>query len=286
LAQVQVIIVTQNNSLQADTLPADSRLSIDVLYRPEQETISTLRNKGAEQAQGDYLAFLDADVELSANWTEQMLAELDSDPKRALVSAVQRCDNQAPPLEKIRTALSNAHIDCAVRFLPGRNLLLHKGTFALAGGFPEHLVTCEDYYFTDKVHALGELYYSSKANYIHLGEDKKYKEMFDKEIWRGQSNLQSIKGRPIPASELPSFLVPVWILLFALLALVFAITFQVQLALSSIALLALPIVLYSVRLHRIAKGEVTLGKVLQFYATYFPARIIGTLTGLFKVIKI
>lgn len=286
LAQIEVVIVTQNTSLTSEELVSNGELAINVVVRPESDTISALRNTGVKQANGDYLAFLDADIELSPNWVEAMLAELQSDPTRALVSAVQECDINAPPLEKIRTALSNATTDSDVRFLPGRNLLLTKSTFEAAGGFPEHLVTCEDYYFTDKVHSIGSLYYSSKATYIHLGEDKKYKEMFDKEIWRGQSNLQSIKGRPIPLSELPSFLVPVWILLFSISTVLFALTLHFGLASLSLVFTLLPIFLYAARLYRIADGNIRFYKIIQFYLAYFPARIIGTITGLFKVINV
>ncbi|PCJ34019.1 MAG: glycosyl transferase family A [Moraxellaceae bacterium] len=285
-SEMEVVIVTQNKTLTDPAISSTPSLSIKHVFRPENETISTLRNIGTTHASGQYFAFLDADIELSPNWVQSMTSELQSDSSRVLVSAVQRCTEDAPALEKIRTALSNAAIDCNVRFLPGRNLLLDKSTFTSAGGFPEHLVTCEDYYFTDKVHALGHLYYSSKANYIHLGEDKLYNEMFHKEIWRGQSNLQSIKGRPIPLSELPSFLVPVWVLLFFLVTVIGLLTQHVDVALMGLGITLLPIVIYSIRLHSIASGKVRFIDILKFYITYFPARIIGTISGLFKVIHV
>ena len=183
-------------------------------------------------------------------------------------------------------SLSNAAVDCNVRFLPGRNLLLKKSTFESAGRFPEHLVTCEDYYFTDMVHSLGDLYYSSKANYIHLGEDKSFGEMFHKEIWRGQSNLQSIRGRTIPLSEFPSFLVPMWILLFSLLGLTGLVTQYFDLALLGLVGSSLPIFIYSLRLKKIAGRNLLFKDVIRFYLVYFPARIIGTISGLFRVIHV
>ena len=282
---IEVIVVTQNAALSDTTVAELSQLSHQIIHRPESDTISALRNHGAAQSQGEYLAFLDADVQLSENWLSAMLSELTSHSARALVSAVQTCSDDAPPLEKIRTALSNAATDISVRFLPGRNLLLKKTTFAAAGKFPEHLITCEDYYFTDKVHALGELYYSSKAHYVHLGEDKDYGEMYRKEIWRGQSNLHSIKGRPIPLSELPSFLVPLWILLFALSSVFSLLTGHGAALLLSLALMLLPVMLYTIRLHKICQGQVAFSQVLKFYLYYFPARIVGTLSGIFTVIK-
>ena len=162
-SQIEVVVVTQNAALEAGTLPEG--LNVITLHRPQQETISRLRNRGVLQAQGEYLAFLDADVEIAPDWTSSMLAELNADTGRVLVSAVQRCEDNAPPLEKIRTVLSNAVTDADVNFLPGRNLFLRRSAFEAVGGFPEHLITCEDYYFTDRVHGLGSLFYSSRSSY-------------------------------------------------------------------------------------------------------------------------
>lgn len=284
--RIEVLLVTQNETIASDTLPKDKSIQMAVLHRPASDTISHLRNYGVQQSSGEYLAFLDADVEIAPNWIEAMLAEIENKAGRVLVSAVQRCSQDAPPLELIRTALSNAVTDAAVRFLPGRNLFMRKETFHAAGGFPEHLVTCEDYYFTDQVHGLGELYYSSASSYIHLGEDREYNAMFKKEIWRGQSNLQSIKGRRIPLSEWPSFLVPLWILGFALLAVVSLMTLHLKAAAMLIVTGLLPVFIYSWRLYHMAQGQVSFLDVVRFYALYFPARIIGTLRGLIQPIQI
>ncbi|MAR90889.1 MAG: glycosyl transferase family A [Pseudomonadales bacterium] len=285
-AQVEVILVTQNEKLRPDTCPDPALLPVVTLHRPPSDTISALRNHGARQARGEYLAFLDADVQLSPNWITAMLQSLQADGNRVLVSAVQQCAADAPPLEQLRTLMSNAATDCNVRFLPGRNLFLRARTFARVGGFPEHLVTCEDYYFTDQVHDLGDLYYTSAASYVHLGEDKEYREMFKKEIWRGQSNLQSIRGRRIPLSEWPSFLVPVWILLFALVTLLALVLGRGTVAVMALLLLLLPILLYSLRLKRLAGNRVGWWPILKFYLLYFPARIIGTYYGLWAVVRI
>lgn len=283
--KLEITIVTQNIELTNNFQQEKKLVSINILFQPENASIATLRNEGANYSTGKYLVFLDADISLSPNWLTVMLSELNADPERVLVSAMQRCENNAPQLEKIRTALSCAAVDSEVQTLPGANLFLKKETFTKVGGFPEHLITCEDIYFTDQVHALGKLYYSSKASFIHLGEDKTFKELFKKEIWRGQSNLQSIKGRPVPLSELPSFLVPIWILLFAIITLGLFVFEQTGSGFLSLSLLLLPIYLYSNRLYNIAKKQLSFISIAQFYLVYFPARIIGTLSGLFKVIK-
>ncbi|WP_440903461.1 glycosyltransferase [Catenovulum sp. SX2] len=284
--QFEIIVVTQNHELDEKALAATDGRQVKLVFQTPDKTISASRNLGVSHAQGEYLAFLDADVELSNNWINAMLSELNKEQERVLVSAMQKCHNNAPPLEKIRTALSNAEIDCYLRFLPGRNLFLARETFFAAGQFPEHLITCEDYYFTDQVHKHGKLYYSSAATYIHLGEDKILGEMYKKEIWRGQSNIQSIKGRNIPLSEIPSFLVPVWIAFFAIVTLISLLFTSTDMALASLFATLLPIVIYAFRLYKLPTNTVSYWQILKFYLVYFPARIVGTFGGVIKVVEL
>lgn len=161
LSLVEVFVITQNDKLNCiDSV--DSTL-VKAIYPDKGLTISALRNLGANEACGEYYAFLDADVELSPQWLTTMLELLKQKEQRKLVSAMQVNGPNPPVLEQIRTVLSNAEVDTNVSFLPGRNLFLSAATFEQVGGFPEHLITCEDYFFTDKVNSLGELYYSSEA---------------------------------------------------------------------------------------------------------------------------
>ena len=282
----EVIVVSQTDEIKDCILTTSDKLELKVFTRPVEDTISSSRNFGVEQAQGDYLAFLDADIYLSSNWVEQMFSELLSSPERIIVSAMQVCNADAPALEQIRTSLSNVEIDQDVAFLPGRNLFMSKASFKKIGGFPEHLVTCEDYYFTDQAAKLGKLYYTSLANYRHIGEDKEFNAMFKKEIWRGQSNIQSLAGRKIPLRELPSFFVPPAILFLLVAAVVCLLSGWPELAVVSLVLALLPIVVYSSRLFILAQSKVQLIPILWFYMVYFPARAIGTFAGLFKTIKV
>lgn len=281
---IQVIVVSQTPQILQESLTEYINVGIEIYIRPENETISALRNYGVNYALGLLLAFLDADIELSPNWISQMLQELEQ-RNRIIVSAMQIPNINASPLEKVRTQLSNAELDSNVNFLPGRNLLMLKSSFDQIGGFPEHLITCEDYYFTDQASKLGKLYYTSSATYIHLGEDKRYKDMFKKEIWRGQSNLQSIKGRKIPLREIPSFVLPIWIVSCLVLALFFSLfVVKGNIAIGLFLFGALPILAYSMRLFSLAKGKLDFGAILKFYLYYFPARALGTMVGLVKSI--
>ena len=282
LSLIEIIIVTQNEQLSDKLHSFFEDIPLSVHTRPASETISTLWNFGVEKSTGKYLAFLDADIALSSNWIECMLETLNGSASRVIASAVQTDSQDAPPLEKIRTALSNVVTDQNVSFLPGRNLFLLRDTFKKVNGFPDHLITCEDYYFTDRANQLGDLYYTSAASYVHLGEDKEFGEMIKKEIWRGQSTLLSVKGRSIPLNEIPSFIVPVGLMFLLVLTFISLVAGYTLLATTSFLLFLPPIAIYSIRLYKLTKNRVSLYNVLKFYLHYFPARAIGTIGGLFK----
>lgn len=278
-SDVEVIIVSQNATISDALTQLQCEMNLMIIFNQEQNTISHSRNVGAANAKGTYFAFLDADVYLATNWADVMLHALTTKKNTLLTSAMQVNSQQAPPLERIRTALSNAELDTNVSFLPGRNLFLHKDTFYEVGGFPEHLLTCEDYYFTDKVNKLGNLYYTSNTQYIHLGEDKAFVPMFKKEIWRGQSNLASLEGRHIPLREWPSFVVPFAVCGAFFVSLCCLVLSQFSLALLSLIVCCLPLMVYTLRLKRLTGSDVSILYCLWFYIVYFPARAMGTLLG-------
>lgn len=268
----QIIIVTKNTT----PLVLKAEPKVRIFYLPEAKTISEQRNFGAAQGTGQYLAFLDADIQLAPDWLETCFTLLQQ-PGRVLVSAMQQNSTQPSKIEQLRTTLSNAALDCAVNFLPGRNLLLSRASHQQIGGFPEHLQTCEDYYYTDKLSTLGELFYTSQTHYVHLGEDQTLKQTFSKEIWRSEYNLKSLSGRTVPLREWPSILLPFWMLL-AFLLLVASVLYPEWLFTAALMLLV-PVMLYSIRLYRLPNNSVNLGYLVVFYAVYFAARAIGTLTG-------
>lgn len=283
--KIEVNVVTQNKSLDQFMDSVKPLYTLNIYHHPEFTTVSQSRNHGAQKATGEYFAFIDADIQLSVNWINEMLNTLNEDSRRVLSSAGQVSGANANYLENIRVSLSSINIDSTVDMLGGGNLFTTKSVYQKAGGFPEHLATCEDYYFTDKVNKLGDIYFTSRASFVHLGEDKNAMEMFKKEIWRGQSNLLSIRGRRISPSELPSVITPLLIFLLTLLSIIFLLAGIYPAAIISLIFSFMPILLYAARLYLKSGDKVGLTDAIRFYAVYFPARSIGTLIGIWKKIS-
>lgn len=278
----EIIIVTQNVKLDLGTVITEFANIISVHHISDRKSISYSRNYGAMQAKGDYLAFLDADVELSEYWFLKMIESINQDPKRIIVSSIQRNCEQAPDVERVRTALNNLNTDTNVDSLPGSNLFIRRGDFESSVKFPEQMKTCEDIYFTSELAKKGDLHVTGNVSHVHLGEDKSYRQLFGKEIWRGQSNLQSIKGRVIPMRELPSFIIPIMITALLLVAVLTLFLGYYLLAGTSLFLLLIPVFAYSVRLYSLSKSTIEFWPVFKFYLVYFPARAFGTFSGLIK----
>ena len=305
LQKIEIIIVTQEPRL--DFTDMDKRGGeLKIIYCSPQETIAALRNKGAAIAQGECFAFIDADIRLSSNWLKMILEELQAKDNRVLVSAAVTSQTGASPVEKIWAQLEHRNIDCTVDSLHARNLFLLKEIFRQAKGFPEQLKTCEDIYFTNKLSKRGEVYVTSRTTYEHLGEDKTYRDLFTKEIWRSQSNFKSLRKRKIHLQEWPSILLPIWELISFLLFLsIFCIILppsfvmlsgakhlaidssafglRMTILLGGIVLFFLPIMIYTLQLYLSNKNDLRLVDIFWFYTIYCTARTIGSFKGLLKL---
>lgn len=280
--QIEIHIVTQNDNLDVLNKYLDANQNLKVHFQPENKTISALRNYGADAAIGEYLAFIDADIMLDKNWVEVTISELNSHSRRVIISTTQRNSEAPAAIENIRTALNNIYKDSNVDSLPGSNLLIRTEDFRNSCKFPEKLTTCEDIYFTNQMHKQGDLYVTSKTSHIHLGEDKSFTQLFQKEIWRGQSNILSMKGREIPIKELPSIIIPIGTLVLLIMSFAAFASGYIYAALLLILCLLLPFIAYSLRLYAQSQNPKSFSDIFKFYLVYFPARTIGTIGGLFK----
>jgi glycosyltransferase involved in cell wall biosynthesis len=280
LEDIQVIIISENSEINQQTFEGAlfERLSLHIEHHSG-DNISAMRNAGAHISNGKYLAFIDADIKLSENWLNELLQLLKS-KTTDLAASCQTVGQQDNFIDHIRAALSSSLADSFVEQLPGANLILEKKLFNKIGGFPEHLTTCEDIYFTKKVSEIGKIFLTSSEPFIHLGEDKNPRELFRKEIWRGQSNLQSLAGREFAWSELPSILSPLGVAFCSVIVVMALLLGEFMWMLFALFCIFIPIAAYSIRLKLGAGQDLPNLSIAKFYTVYLAARAIGIVSGL------
>lgn len=282
---LNVLIITQDNADKIKHLIPSGKIRVEIVERPSTETISALRNYGVTISNSDFFAFIDADIELAANWVSEMVSAIESHPECMIVSSPQRSSKTPSKVEKIRVAAGYSHGNIFVSALSGHNLFVSRKAFDSVGGFPEHLKTCEDYFFTSVLGQIGKIFITGTTSYVHLGEDKSFSQVFKKEYWRALSNFPSLKNRTVPIREYPSILLPFWFLLSFFLVVSGLIIYSLPIVLVGIFGYISPVILYSFRLKNKSNSDIIFIDVAIFYFLYHTSRTVGSLAGLPQIFK-
>ncbi|WP_440770596.1 glycosyltransferase [Natronorubrum sp. DTA28] len=105
-----------------------------VLEAPD-SSIARARNLGAAAARGEWLAFVDADTELRANYLTDLLGYLEAN---GLAAGSSFCRISGPRRARLMEATIN-HVFPRLEYpiLPGFNCVIHRRAFDELGGFPE-----------------------------------------------------------------------------------------------------------------------------------------------------
>lgn len=177
-------------------------------------TISSVRNRGARSANGDVLAFLDADCTVDQMWLSTALCHF-VDPCVGAVGSYHAVPLDPPTwvravLQKqieARPALSEA------TWLPSGNMFVRRDVFDSCGGFDESMATCEDVDISYRIAQRYRLVADARILCWHHGEPCTLWEVFRKELWRGRDNLIGVLRHGVTLSELPSLVLPLYFLL-------------------------------------------------------------------------
>lgn len=188
------IIAVDNNSTDNSRELAEA-LGATVVFLPDLK-IGGLRNAGAELATGDYLTFLDADIEVPSNWLISCLNQQENFDVIA-----HDCDTplQAPWFARAwqKRSMSKTGQNRALEWLATPNLFLTRERFAASGGFNALLSSGEDKEFGLRLHRQGAKQISlAEPIALHWGYEKSWTEWFKKEFWRQSSHLQLFQKKP------------------------------------------------------------------------------------------
>ncbi len=207
-------------------------------------TIAHLRNVGAENASGKYLAFIDADCLIPIEWVEYCISTIDN-PKVAGVGtrAIPDYRNSTWVERSVASLMADAERPDYVKWLGTSNLLIKKNIFISFGGFDENLITGEDVHLCKKINKNFLFFLEKRIFTIHLRESKTLYDLFKREFWRGSHSIIVFKKSNYDMSELPSIILPFVNYLLLLLSILFIFTFNSSYIIYFIFYLLIPVVL-------------------------------------------
>ncbi|XHF33168.1 glycosyltransferase [Pseudomonas chlororaphis] len=181
--------------------------------------IGALRNRGTAIATGEWLAFIDADIEMPEDWLRPLF-DIEASGQADVFGLDLHTPAAAPwyaTAWQRRTLRPTTHTSHVVDWLPSANLLMRKRWFDKVGGFNETLRTGEDKEFTLRLREHGARLLSiNESVALHWGYEMNWREWMGKELWRQGSHLQLLRshGFSLRLLRFPMLSIFVWILDF------------------------------------------------------------------------
>ncbi|MBC6369027.1 hypothetical protein DDT91_19725 [Algoriphagus sp. AK58] len=111
------------------------------IHRGKKQGVSSARNLGAQQAQGDYLVFLDDDDDFTENWIPDFVDAIKSSPTLVFCEMRRIAPTGQEQIEKARIA-ANGNLLQAI-FIPGA-WVIKSDFFWSIGGYDERLTYAEN----------------------------------------------------------------------------------------------------------------------------------------------
>ena len=217
-ANVECELIVVDNGSSDDGPHIARQFGAQVLELPGL-LIGALRNRGTAIASGEWLAFIDADIEMPENWLKPLF-DIEASGQADVFALDLHTPAEAPwyatawQRRTLRVSSQTSHV---VDWLPSANLLMRRRWFDKVGGFNETLRTGEDKEFTLRLHEQGARLLSINDNVaLHWGYEMNWREWMGKELWRQGSHLQLLRthGFSLRLLRFPMLSLFVWLLDF------------------------------------------------------------------------
>lgn len=250
-AQLECELIVVDNGSDDHGPSIANELGARVLIVPSVH-IGALRNRGAAVAHGDWLAFIDADIEIPADGFKRLLAF--EGPQGDVLGLDLDTPRQAPWFAEAwqrRSQCPGSRLVHRVQWLPSANLLMRRHWFERVGGFDETLRTGEDKDFSLRLRQAGaRLLLVNESVALHWGYESSWREWMSKELWRQGSHLQLLRshGPSLRLLRFPALSLVAWGL--DVLALVALLQSQLHVALTILLVASLPALFLSLRQSR------------------------------------
>jgi glycosyltransferase involved in cell wall biosynthesis len=192
------VIVVDNGSVDKTIAIAKSferDLALSALS-VKQAYISALRNRGAAEARGKFLAFLDADCLAPETWLSTALRRLERNDG-GIMGAHYQIPDDATWVGRLWTLDRFAEKAGKVSYVPAGDLLIDRQTFSSIGGFNESIQTNEDFELCERVRAKGLPVMAYRdLSVTHLGTPRTLQAFYRKQRWHGMHVFRVFMADP------------------------------------------------------------------------------------------
>jgi glycosyltransferase involved in cell wall biosynthesis len=187
----EVIVVDHNST---DQTAAISQKMGAKVFTKHGGNISSVRNFGANAAFGDVFIFLDADVSITTEWTENFPKIADTIQKNSYYMTGSHCRTPGNRnwldkywFSKFSQAETTNHIGSG-------HMIISRELFMELGGFDETLETGEDYDICIRAKKAGAtLKNDIHLKVIHRDYPKTLLELIKREAWHGVGDAKNLK---------------------------------------------------------------------------------------------
>ena len=217
-ANLECELIVVDNGSQDEGPQIARQFGAQVLVQPG-ILIGALRNRGTAVATGEWLAFIDADVEMPEDWLTPLI-DIEKTGQADVFGLDLHTPAQAPwyaTAWQRRTLRPAAEGVRTVDWLPSSNLLMRRSWFDKVDGFNESLRTGEDKDFTLRLSQAGaRLLAANESVALHWGYEGSWREWMGKEMWRQGSHLQLLRshGLSLRLLRFPLLSMVAWLLDF------------------------------------------------------------------------
>ncbi len=189
----EIIVIDDRSS---DNTAVIAKEMADLYLRGAFSSVAAVRNRGAAIAQGNVLAFLDADVEADPNWLTVSNIYYSEKRFRGILGFADQPPPEAHWCGKIWNdpRRQRYSLQKSFDFLPSRNLCINAELHKEYHGFDERLFeggkAGEDKLYCYKFYKAGyPVTCDSSLTMIHLGSESSLLEFLRKEWWRQGNTL-------------------------------------------------------------------------------------------------